>query len=162
MRIVAFLQNMWVNNPERLRKAIAREEAKETGAGEEFRRRMMEYALFAGCLTGRRLRAVFGDLCEDIVWEETTREIADNPKTIFPAQPEHIRAVLKEFQPSIVLVFGAIAREAVTPLWTGLAADLICAPHPAARQADVMERLLEAAAKLSERMKLAFTVENYL
>jgi hypothetical protein len=142
MKIVAFLQNMWVRDPDRLKRAIERD-------GEELRIRMMEYALFAGCVTGRRLKSAFGELVEDIVWEETTREIADNPKTIFPAQPEHIKAVLEKYQPDVVLTFGKIAADAVKPLWSG---RIICAPHPAARQSDVPTRLLAAASELKSML----------
>jgi hypothetical protein len=142
MKIVAFLQNMWVRDPERLKRAIKRD-------GEELRIRMMEYSLFAGCVTGRRLKAAFGELIEDIVWEETTREIADNPKTIFPAQPEHIKAVLEKYQPDVVLTFGKIAADSVKPLWSG---RIICSPHPAARQGDVPDRLAAAASELKSMM----------
>jgi len=135
---VAFLQNMWVKNPERVRADIQRH-------GEGFRLRFMKYALFAGCVTGRRLKAAFGDLCDEIVWEETTREIAGDPKTIFPAQPDHIRAVLEKYKPDVVLTFGAIARLVVLPLWSG---RLIAAPHPAARQPDTIAKLQAAAAEL--------------
>ena len=69
---LAFLQNMWVRDPERVKRDIAR-------YGEECRLTYIEYCLFAGCLTGRRLRQAFGeDLLDRIVWEESTREIAGN------------------------------------------------------------------------------------
>ncbi len=140
MTYVAFLQNMWVKDPARVRLMIEHH-------GEEYRLRVMKYFLFAGCLTGRRLRAAFGDLCEEIVWEQSTREIADNPKTIFPAQPEHIKAVLEHHKPDAVLTFGRIARDAVSPLWKGI---LIACPHPAARQPDTMAKLKAAAADLQK------------
>ena len=138
MKIVAFLQNMWVRDPERLKLAIERD-------GEELRIRMIEYALFAGCITGRRLKSAFGELCEEIVWEETTREIAGNPKTIFPAQPEHIKAVLEKYKPDVVLTFGKIAANSVRPLWGG---QILCIPHPAARQPETIQRLADAAREL--------------
>lgn len=140
MKTVAFLQNMWVKNPERVRWMIAQN-------GERYRRRLIEMLLFAGCLTGRRLRAAFGDeLLAGIVWEETTRQIAGDPKTIFPTDLEHICGVLAEEKPDVVLTFGKIAYAAVAPVWTG---GLIAAPHPAARQADVVFRLTEAADRFS-------------
>lgn len=141
MTIVAFLQNMWVRNPERMKQAFERD-------GETLRRRMIEYSLFAGCITGRRLKSAFGNLCDEIIWEETTREIADNPRTIFPSQPEHIKSVLKEFNPDVVITFGKIAEAALKPLWVGV---LICCPHPAARQFDVMEKLKLAAKQLTDK-----------
>lgn len=145
--IVAFLQNMWLKDPERFKKKLARAEAEYPGSGEVFRMRMIEYALFAGCLTGRRLEAAFGDLIDDIIWEETTREIADNPKTIFPAQPDHIEEVLRKHQPKVVIAFGGIAAKAVAPLWNGI---LIRTCHPAARQPDTVAKLKAAAECLKQ------------
>ncbi len=59
MKIIAFLQNMWVRDPEKVRRSLEREEDLEIRA--EHRLRYIEYALFAGCLTGRRLEALRGD-----------------------------------------------------------------------------------------------------
>jgi hypothetical protein len=98
--------------------------------------------LFAGCLTGRRLKAAFGDLCTEIVWEETTRQVAADAKTILPAQPEHIQEALQLHKPDVVLTFGRIAEAAVKPLWKGI---LVCAPHPAARQPETRQKLMDAA-----------------
>ena len=53
MKVLAFLQNMWVIDPKRIEASITRH-------GEAYRRRLIAYALFAGCLTGRRLRMAFG------------------------------------------------------------------------------------------------------
>lgn len=63
-KTLAFLQNMWVKNPDRVKAMVQRE-------GEEFRRRFMEYALFRGCLTGRRIKAAFGELCDEITSQRT-------------------------------------------------------------------------------------------
>lgn len=142
--IVAFLQNAWVRDPARLEKMFAQQD-------EQFRRRMLASLLFMGCVTGRRLKSAFGEeLCDAIVWEETTRVIAGDPKTILPAQPEHIRAVLNELKPAAVLALGAIAAKSVFAVMSDCQhkAILITAPHPAARQADVMQRLRDAGKQL--------------
>jgi hypothetical protein len=142
--IVAFLQNMWVRNPARINEMLRRERV--NGDSEALRLRLIEYCLFAGCVTGRRLKKAFGqELIDQIVWEETTREIADNPKTIFPAQPEHILGVIIKHSPVAIVTFGKIAEVAVRPLWGG---KLISAPHPAARQADVPSRLSAIGSEL--------------
>ena len=142
--IVAFLQNMWGKNPAKVKAMLERTHPESER--DELRLRLIKYSLFDGCLTGRRLRAAFGDvLCEAILWEESTREIAGDPKTIFPAQPEHIRAVLEKYQPGTVVTFGKIAANAVAPLWTG---PIVHCPHPAARQSTVMDELKNAAKQL--------------
>ena len=139
--VLAFLQNMWVRDPERLRQAIER-------GGEQFRLRMMRYSLFAGCKTGRNLKKAFGEeLLERITFEETTREIAGDPKTIFPADLEHMRTVLVVHRPRVVVSFGAIAEAAVKQVWAGVH---IHAHHPASRHPDSMGTLYEAARRLRE------------
>ena len=136
MTIVAFLQNQWVRDPERVRKMIER-------AGEKFRRRFISYALFAGCLTGRRLKSAFGDLTGQIVWEEVSREIGGKASDVFPADTRHIERELAELQPHLVLAFGSIAAGALGRCWTG---PLLTGPHPAAREPGVQSKLAEMAA----------------
>ncbi len=121
--------------------------------GEEYRRRIMECALFAGCLTGRRILQAFDDAClGEIRWEESTREICGDPKTVPAPDPEHIRSALQEQRPAVVLTFGTVAGDAVAAIWTGL---LIRAPHPAARQATVPDELLRVAEQLRDALKRA-------
>jgi len=140
VKVLAFLQNMWVIDPKRIEASITRH-------GEAYRRRLIAYALFAGCLTGRRLRMAFGrDTCQRIIWEEASREIAGNAREVCKPDHAHIAAVLERERPDVVLAFGQVAGAAVAGLWHG---RLICAPHPAARQAGTLDRLREAAADLA-------------
>jgi len=140
LRVMAFLQNMWVRDPAKVKASIAL-------YGEEHRRRLIAYALFAGCLTGRRLQAAFGaETCRRIIWEEASREVAGNARDFCEPDPDHIRRVLSEHKPAIVLTFGSAAGDAVAPLWRG---PLIRCIHPAARQANTVDRLIEAGAKLA-------------
>jgi len=141
--VLAFLQNMWVRDPARVRALIER-------YGESYRRRLIAYALFAGCASGRNLKTAFGEeLCRLITWEEASREVTGHPGARPRADPVHIAASLKEHEPDIVICFGRIAGDAVAPLWTG---KLILAPHPAARQPDTMARLRHAATELQKML----------
>lgn len=151
MKVVAFLQNMWVREPHSVLSGIARH-------GEAYRVRAIRTFLFRGCLTGRRLKAAFGnELLAEIHFDETTREIADNPRKIFPAQPEHIQSVLKDYPPVAVLAFGRIAQRALRDIWTG---KLIALPHPAARQSNTNQRLRAGAAELREFLAECSTSQN--
>jgi hypothetical protein len=133
---VAFLQNMWVRDPERAKALIERH-------GEDYRIRLMHMSLFSGCLTGRRIKAAFGDeLLKTIYFEEASREIAGDSKTICAPDPDHIRKVLEQRKPSVVITFGRVAFDAVSQQWKGA---LIRCPHPAARQADTLSKLNLAA-----------------
>lgn len=137
MITLAFLQNLWVKDPERVRIMLKKRD-------EDYRRQVIRQLLFAGGLTGQRLRAAFGDLCAQIIWEEASREIAGDAKTICTPDPVHIRAVLDQLQPNVVIAFGRVAGDAVSPFWP----DLIRLPHPAARQADTLEKLRAVATEL--------------
>lgn len=144
-KIVAFLQNAWFKNPERMKAIYARH-----GVTPEDRAHLNAIYLFFGCLTGRRLRAAFGEqACDRIVWENASAEMAGRSSDAFKADPAHMARVLEHFKPRAVLVFGTIARKGLmqTTCWKG---ELIVGPHPAARHPTVVGELCEMAANLRE------------
>jgi hypothetical protein len=157
MKIVAFMQNMWLKNPASFHRGMDSYAGDEIRA-EAYRRRIIHYALFAGCLTGRRLKAAFGEeLCKQIVWDESTREVADNPKTVFPADLIHIRKVINQEKPDVILSFGGIAAKAVHIVLVGMMAEEasfnirhITSSHPAARQPETVVRLKEVGDALNK------------
>lgn len=139
--VLAFLQNVWVKDPEWFKRQVAE-------GGEARRLKLMRRLLFMQCLSGRRLKQAFGDgLCQRIVWEESTREVAGDPRTVFPADMGHIAAALRRHEPAVVLTFGVVARDAVAELWGG---PCIQMPHPAARQRDTSAKLNAGASLLRE------------
>lgn len=144
MTILAFMQNQWFKNPERVRRLFARHPQRE---------RIIEALLFAGCKSGRVLKKVFGEaLCGTIVWEEASPEIGDRASSVFRADRAHIEAALAKHKPNIVLTFGAVAAGGLA--LTGYPVErAICGPHPAARQPDVLERLRVMRERLEERMR---------
>lgn len=144
MTILAFLQNQWFRDPERVRTMVARN-------GEEYRRRLMVYAL-AQSHSGRRLRAQFGDLFLTIRWEEVSPQIGSHSASVFPADHDHIRRLLAEVRPDVVLGFGALAREALPLLHAG---PMLFAPHPAARGAGTATALAECADRLRKLLSTA-------
>lgn len=132
MIILAVLQNMWVKDPDRVREILTRTP--------EARRRMITYSLFAGCRTGRVLKQIFGDDCpRRFVWDEASREVAGDSKVVFPADLDHLRTLLVDVKPNIVLAFGRVASDALAQLVPGH--DLLVGPHPTARQPDTLARL---------------------
>lgn len=152
MKTVAFLQNMWVRDPERVKRTLAAV-AEQHGPefGERYRRRLTAKLLFAGCMTGRRLQRELGDRCDDIVWEEASREVLGNPREVPTADLDHIVNVIRTERPALVLAFGAVARQAMLGLrleQTVAPFYLIGSPHPAARsvqaQADFRDAMEEA------------------
>lgn len=139
--IVAFLQNMWFPAA-----SIPKIEAafKRYAQTPEDRSDLIARYLFIRCLTGRRLQAAFGKWCDEIMWEESTTQIASEASGSFPPDPHHIHAVIGHFQPDTILTFGRIATDAVRKLMPP-GARLISGPHPAARHASVMEELKRMA-----------------
>jgi hypothetical protein len=121
--IVAFLQNQWFKEPDKIRAMYARNPEKREALNKRF--------LFYKSLTGKRLKLAFGEeLCNSIIWEECSREIGGKSSASFPADLDHMRAVIEKHQPSLMLAFGGIAREAVPKVWTG---QWVGYSHPAAR-----------------------------
>lgn len=147
MKILGVLQNQWVRDPERTRALIAEK-------GPEYRRRLLHYALFAGCLTGRRLKAWLGDeLCGQIEWEEASPEITGHSSGNPKPDPEHVRAAIERVRPDVVLAFGVNAANAVmgamqsmhrNPAGERMEFRLICVGHPAARNEMLREQARQA------------------
>jgi len=152
MKIVAFLQNLWVKQPERVGKLFADHPEK--------REYILKSLLFRGGRTGRILQNCLGDFVDKIIWEETTREIAGDPKMIFPADLAHIRRVIEKHETEVILTFGRIAAKAVRLVYEGMRAEdpnwrreIIWLPHPCARPAeDAFGAIREARIKL-ERLE---------
>ena len=153
MKIIAFLQNLWVKNPERVKEMFARHPD-----GREYMLRML---LFHGGRTGKILMDTLGEeLVNKIVWEESTTEISGNANAVFPADLGHIRRVINKHKPEAVVTFGRIASKAVFIVANGMMAEpadfqfeLLCVPHPCARPAaDPIGALAELKQKLSRYM----------
>ncbi|HEV2329206.1 MAG TPA: hypothetical protein VGY56_10500 [Verrucomicrobiae bacterium] len=140
MTIVAFMQNMWVREPARIERQLASVPPRHR---EKLRSALIRYCLFAGCLTGRRLRKAFGEyLCQQIIWDEASPKICDTPREIPPAEIPHILAVLRRHDPKIVIAFGKSAGDALRSCWTG---PIVFSPHPACRRQEDLVKLQQAA-----------------
>jgi hypothetical protein len=139
MKVLAFLQNQWVNEPEKVVAMIARTP--------KVRPRLIKYALFQS-LTGHRLKQVFGDECLEWEWDNASPQIGSHSASCFPADPEHIKAVLEEHKPDVVLTFGKVASDALKKTCDNF--KLIVGPHPAARKDDILAKLEEMADALKE------------
>jgi hypothetical protein len=149
MKVVAFLQNMWFKDPERMKAQLA-------GTFKGDRAEFIRTWLFWSCLTGKRLRNAFGEeLCDAITWEEASAEIGGRSSSAFPADPAHMRDVIERHRPNVVMAFGKIAQEGFFAVMSNAPLlgprypiHLIVAPHPAARHGSVVRELASAAAEL--------------
>lgn len=130
--ILGLLQNQWVRDPVGVEAILSRYDT-------AFRRRYLGALLFFGSLTGKRLRAAFGERCDRIVWENASPAIGARSDAAPSPDLQHVRLALAEVQPQIVLTFGQRAHWAIG--WTDWRGPVITGPHPAARMANIAERL---------------------
>jgi hypothetical protein len=133
-KILAILQNQWFKDPKKVKKII--EESDHPNAREWY----IKTFLFWGCLTGRRLKQVFGEeLIDEIIFEEASPKIGGQSNSCFPADLDHIQNVIKKHEPTVILAFGKIASNALEIIQPKC--RLIIGPHPAARQSSVLKEL---------------------
>ena len=144
MRRVTYglLQNMWVTEPGRMEGVLRRNLGRH--------RSVIGRLLCAGTsLTGRRLKAAFGNRMSDIEWDNACGlQIGAKASACFSPDRDHVARALDELRPDVVLVFGAVARSAMDG--QTCQARVIYGPHPAARQRGVAQRLVEMAAEHGE------------
>lgn len=144
MKIVAFLQNQWFYNADRVRAHYARRQGEPLEQWWARRARWNGRYLFGGCLTGRRLLEAFGEkVCDRIIWENVSPRIANKASECFGVDWAHVAEVNLHFKPDIVLLFGKVAQSAQIQ-----APQIIRGPHPAARHAGVVDELREMAHEL--------------
>jgi hypothetical protein len=130
-KALIILQNAWLR-PSSLA-YCQKMEPKQPG----YTRRLWEYALWQS-RTGRRLEVLTGD--RNRVWsddepcwyyvDESTPVIGTTPSSRPPADPSHVRRLLDEHRPQVVVACGTQARDVVRPLWPG---HLLAVPHPTHR-----------------------------
>lgn len=153
MKILAFLQNQYFKQPERIARIYAKH-----GTTPEDRASLNGSFLFMGSLTGRRLKSAFGEeLCDDIIWEEASKDVGSVASHCPPADPEHIKDCIQYFKPNIVLAFGNVAKDGVTcSLFLAPSSfDYIEGSHPAARHATVISELKAMANDVKSRIDAA-------
>lgn len=148
IKIVAFLQNMWFRDPERMQQQL-------DGPFKGDRERFIRTWLFWNCLTGKRLMNAFGEeWCDRIIWEEQSPFLGGTSGSKFPADLAHIRKVLRKHKPPIILTFGRLATDALCSLNhnAGVSFTQIEAPHPAARGGSVISKLKLACCMLNDEL----------
>lgn len=135
MKIVAIMQNQWFKKPD----VVAQIFARHPEAG--FREKFIARTLFMGCKTGKMLMRYLGeDLCNQIIWEEASRQIGGQSDSVFPPDIPHLQDCLDRHQPDALIAFGSIAKEGITNL-RNKPNQVFCCCHPTARGIDVASQL---------------------
>lgn len=148
LKVVCVLQNQWFYDPPRIKRMLAY----PTQDKQKLRRRLLAYALFAGCKSGRMLRQHLGDKwCDRALWENASDEIGDCASSCFPADPRHLLTVVRTEKPHVVIGFGKVACDAFhngqdyergqrdVIEWGGHEFHFISASHPTARHEGIGE-----------------------
>lgn len=140
MIILAFLQNLWVKEPDRVKKLLELYPDK--------RNIILKKLLFKGGKSGRVIRCAFGpDLIDKIIFDECTKEIAGDSKTICPPDNGHISYTINMIDPDVIVTFGNIAYKAVSSITKR---KIIKCMHPAARHKHTFLQIKTGAAELRE------------
>lgn len=122
--ILGLLQNMWVRDPAAARRLIERHGARG--------RRAMIRTFMPRTASGRALKRAFGDLFERITWENAASVVAGRSDAAPPADHLHMRRIVEDLKPDIVVAFGRIAVDACR---AAKLTFLIEARHPSPRSA---------------------------
>jgi hypothetical protein len=110
MKIIVFLQNAW----------------SPFYAGKIWPRESWLRAL-ATSRSGQRLGLICDSL-NDV--ENTTAQVGNHPDSVCPPDKNHIKTVLKQRKPDVIITCGRQAEKALCCLWTG---PIVSVPHPACR-----------------------------
>lgn len=150
MIVMGLMQNTWARDPVRVTKMLCR--------NPELRNVLIAQLLFAGCMSGRRLRTAFGPLCDDIVWENATPVVTSSPNAKVAGDADHLRASLAYVKPDVVLAFGKVARDTITAAaYEGV---VIPGPNPVARTGGIDARLNLMRLSLATVARASRTGEN--
>ncbi len=152
MKILAFMQNQWFNDPNSVEATMARARARGEDAYWDYRRRIIAFALFRGCHSGRVLRRHLGDLCDTIHWEEASPKCGGKASSVFPADIPHMQKVIELVEPNVIIYFGQVS-QGVEHLLPRPEVRIFC-PHPAARGPEPHIKIAAAAQQL-QHMKVS-------
>lgn len=147
MKILCILQNQWAENPERVQAL----HAKHPGRRAEIIGRM----LFMGCLTGRRIEKVFGDLMQEhsFIFEEASAVVTLQSHSKPPHNTQHVRSVIERYSPDVIIAFGNCAQRAVREIGAAKRHPVTLPPviecvHPAIQKPCWHGKMIEARGKL--------------
>jgi len=105
MKILAFLQNPWFHE------GISQRHIEMYRDDQDFHRRVL-----AMSMSGRRLQMAFGELYNDIHWDNTNWRPANHASGKEKPDLDHVMRILKSQDWSLILTFGNQAKNAITLL----------------------------------------------
>ncbi len=147
MKILCILQNTWAEHPERVHALLAK--------NPDRRHEVVARLLFAsGCLTGRRILTVFGELLKlhDFTFENASTVITGDSGGRPPYNVEHVRQTINRHRPDVILAFGCSAKEALKDMRNAKKAvplpPVVECVHPAIRKPGWLSQMVLARVQL--------------
>lgn len=154
MKILAILQNTWAKDPDRVHALLVR--------NQDRRHEVVARLLFAsGCLTGRRILTVFGDMLKEHDWtfENASTVVTGNSGGRPPHNVQHICGAIGRYRPDALIVFGSSAQRAIQEIRAAKKGAAFQLPpvvecvHPALQKPGWLSQMVTARAKLEEILK---------
>lgn len=108
--VLCFMQNQWQPDADDWRAYWA----EKRGQSHFYALRLRvigNYIRNGKSMTARRLQSAFGDMIEDMAWENSTWQVGNRPSSKFPADLDHMNAVIEVVNPLVIVSFGSIARD---------------------------------------------------
>lgn len=114
-KILCFMQNQWQADADEWNRFW------EERRGEHFYKIRLGmigmYTRTGYSATAKRLQAAFGELIEEMEWENSTWKVGDNPSSKFPPDLEHMKGAISHVNPTLCVAFGAVARDGLKQIW---------------------------------------------
>lgn len=121
MRILGLLQNSWARDPARVEAIMAK-----------FGRRAMVTRLLMRSKSGRTLRKCLPDWYNRIEYENSSPRVLSYAGACGTVDIQHVRRVVAEQKPNVIMAFGGVAESAVKRLhWD--CGPILVTQHPTAR-----------------------------
>lgn len=150
MKILCILQNTWAPDPSTVNVLLQ-------GPG-VIRHRVIGRLLFiTGCLTGKRIAKVFGELFghHQFIFENASTVVTGDSGGRPPYNVEHVRSTILLHRPDVILAFGSSSKEAIKDLraakrlknMMGLPPVIECI-HPAVQKPGWLKAMLAAKEEL--------------
>lgn len=115
-QILCFMQNQWEADSNRWNAYW--EEKRATPDYHKLRLYIIGgYTRSGYSATAKRLQKAFGDLAEEMEWENSTPKVGGFSASKFPPDLDHMRAVIEHVSPVLVVTFGSVARDGLKKVW---------------------------------------------
>jgi hypothetical protein len=142
MKVLAFLQNLWIKELEKARRMI--------DCPSWARGKLIEDSILDGCDTSGRAHAALRDRQEHIIWIEASPVIRAEPREYPTPDIGRIVAEIDREAPDLIICFKGPAGEVITEICKNRRISLFRFQNPTSRNGPITGELRHLLAKLNE------------